>query len=188
MSDFGRMIGPFARRLGNMIARGTVAAVSAGSKMQGLQLRLLADEVKDGLEHFEPYGFTSHPGAGAEAVALFLDGDRSHGVVVVVADRRYRLTGLQAGEMAIHDDQGQKVHLTRTGIVIDGAGLPVSITNTPLVTHDAPLVRMTGDLAVAGNIVAQGDIADHGNKTMSGMRDTYNGHRHGATEPPDASM
>lgn len=188
MSDFGKMIGPFARRLGNMIARGTVAAVSAGSKMQGLQMRLLADEVKDGLEHFEPYGFTSHPRAGAEAVALFLDGDRSHGVVVCVADRRYRLAGLQGGEMAIHDDLGQKVHLTRTGIVIDGAGLPVTVQNTPQVALTTPLVTMSGDLQVTGNIVANGDISDHGSKTMSGMRTTYNSHHHGASPTPDASM
>lgn len=121
MSDFARLLAPFARRLSNMMARGTVAAVNAASKMQGLQVSLLAGEVKDGVEHFEPYGFTSRPNIGAEAVGLFFDGDRSHGIVVVVADRRYRLTGLQAGEMAIHDDQGQKVHLTRDGILIHTA-------------------------------------------------------------------
>lgn len=119
MSDLGKLLGPMARRIGNMLARGTVAAVNAASKMQGLQVRLLAGEVKDAVEHFEPYGFTSNPNPGAEGVALFLDGDRSHGIVVVVADRRYRLAGLRTGEMAIHDDQDQKVHLTRDGIVIE---------------------------------------------------------------------
>lgn len=121
MSEFGKMIAPYARRLSNMLARGTVAAVNAASKMQGLQLRILAGEVKDNVEHFEPYGFTSNPNGGAEAVAVFLDGDRSHGIVVCVADRRYRLTGLKTGEVALHDDQGQKVHLTRDGIVIQTA-------------------------------------------------------------------
>lgn len=119
MSDLGKMLGPMARRIGNMIARGTVAMSTATSKMQGLQLRLLAGEVKDNVEHFEPFGFTSKPLPGAEAVAVFLDGDRSHGIVVVVADRRYRLQGLEDGEAALHDDQGQKVHLKRDGIVIE---------------------------------------------------------------------
>ena len=81
MKEFARLIAPYVRRIGNMLSRGTVAAVNAASKMQGLQLRLLADEVKDSVEHFEPYGFTSHPNGGAEAVAVFLDGDRSHGIV-----------------------------------------------------------------------------------------------------------
>lgn len=118
MSDFGKLMAPLRRSLGNMIARGVVTSVNAATKMQTLQIRLMADESKSDVEHFEPYGFTSHPKSGAEQVALFPDGDRSHGVVIVVADRRYRLQGLQAGEMAIHDDQGQKVHLTRDGIVI----------------------------------------------------------------------
>lgn len=118
MSDLARLLAPLARRVANLLARGSVAAVNAGAKMQALQVRLLAGEIKDAVEHVEPYGFTSHPQGGAEAFAAFFDGDRSHGVVLCVADRRYRLTGLAAGEVALHDDQGQKVHLTRTGIVV----------------------------------------------------------------------
>jgi len=170
-----------ARRIGNLLARGTVAAVNAASKMQGLQLRLLAGEIKADVEHFEPYGFTSNPNAGAEAIAAFFDGDRSHGVVLVVADRRYRLKGLAAGEMAIHDDQGQKVHLTRSGIVIDGGGHTVTIQNAPLVTTD-------GNLHVNGSIVADGDISDHTSKSMLGMRNVFNAHRHAGGATPDSAM
>ncbi len=194
MIDFGRLIAPYARRLSNMLARGTVAAVNAASKMQGLQLRLLADEVKDNVEHFEPYGFTSNPNGGAEAVAVFLDGDRSHGIAIVVADRRYRLIGLQTGEVALHDDQGQKVHLTRAGIVIDGGGLPLTIQNAPIVTVKAATkVRMeTALLEVTGDIK---DKCDSGGKTMAGMRMTYNSHTHnennaagGPTNTPNQAM
>lgn len=196
MSDrvFARLIAPYARRIGNMIARGAVSVVNAASKMQTLQVKLMADEVKDGVEHFEPYGFTSHPKAGAEAVGMFFDGDRSHGVVIVVADRRYRLTGLAAGEMAIHDDQGQKVHLTRDGIVIDGAGLPMVIQNTSTTTVKAstklrvesPLLECTGQIK---------DLCDSAGKTMSGMRTTYDAHTHnennnlgGPTTVPNQGM
>lgn len=188
-----KMLGPVARRVSNMIARGVVSVVTASLKMQGLQVKLLAGEVKDGLEHFEPYGYTSHPKAGAEAVTMFLDGDRSHGVVIVVADRRYRLQGLAAGEVALYDDQGQKIHLTRSGIVVDGAGKPITIQNTPSVSMDTPTVNMSGNLNVTGNIVAQGDISDHGNKSMAGMRGTYNSHTHndpqgGAVGEPNQGM
>lgn len=180
-------------RIGNMLARGVVRTVNAAGKLQILQLGLLAGETKDRLEHMEPYGFTSHPKRGAEAVAVFLDGDRGHGLVLVVADRRYRLAGLAAGEMAIHDDQGQKVHLTRAGIVVDGGGLPINVVNTPSVTIDSPLVTMTGNLKVDGNIVADGDISDNTNKSMVGMRSTYNLHTHndpqgGAVGVPNQGM
>lgn len=181
-----RMLAPVSRAIGNMAARGTVALVNAASKMQSLQLRLLSDEVKDGVEHFEPYGFTANPHSGAEAVTLFFGGDRSHGVALVVGDRRYRLTGLQPGEVALYDDLGQSVHLTRDGMVIDGAGLPILIHNTPSVTMDTTQVNMTGNLHVTGSIVAEVDISDHTDKTMAGMRGTYNSHTH--TDPQGGSV
>jgi phage gp45-like len=36
---------------------------------------------------------------------------RSHGVLIVVGDRRYRLERIASGDVVIHDNQGQKVHL-----------------------------------------------------------------------------
>lgn len=172
MSDFGKLMAPLRRSLGNMIARGVVTAVNAAAKMQALQIRLLADESKSDVEHFEPYGYTSNPKPGAEVVALFPDGDRSHGFVIVAADRRFRLQGLEAGEMAIHDDQGQKVHLTRNGIVVDGAGKLIRFTN-------APKARMEMDLECTGDIK---DRCDSTGKTMAGMRSTYNVHNHNETQ------
>lgn len=175
MNEFNRLIAPFARRVSNLLARGSVAAVDAARKMQVLQVRLLAGEVKDGVEHFEPYGFTSHPQTGAEALGAFFDGDRSHGVVICVADRRYRLTGLAAGEMAIHDDQGQKVHLTRSGIVV--VSPVVTVQAATKVRMETPLLEVTGEI---------NDRCNSGGKTMSGMRSTYNGHTH--SDPQGGSV
>ena len=44
-----------------------------------------------------------------------------------------------------------------------------------------------------GNIVAQGDVSDHGTKSMAGMRTVYNGHTHtdpqgGSVSTPSAAM
>jgi phage baseplate assembly protein V len=194
MNDLGFLLGPFVRRISNLVARGTVGAVDAGKKMQSLQVRLLAGETKDAVEHFEPYGFTSNPKTGAEGVALFMDGDRSHGVVIVVADRRFRLTGLVSGEAALYDDQGQKVHLTRNGIVIDGAGKDLTFQNAPTITMKAATkVRMeTQLLEVTGNIKDNCDVPT--GKTMAQMRTTYNGHTHhendvhGETNNPTQQM
>lgn len=114
-----RMMAPLVRSVRNMLARGTVALANSAGKMQALQLRLLSGEAKDGIEHFEPYGYTSCPHPGAEAVTLFFAGDRSHGVAIVVADRRYRLQALAAGEVALYDDQDQKIHIKRDKILIE---------------------------------------------------------------------
>lgn len=145
---FGRFLAPYARRLGNLLARGVVSVVNAAAKMQILQVRLLAGEGKAGLEHFEPYGFTAHPHAGAEVVAAFFDGDRSHGIVIVAADRRYRIKGLAAGEVAIYTDEdvpgadhrivmkrGQEIHMIAgaSSIVMTPAGITITTPSLDIV-------------------------------------------------------
>lgn len=195
-----KMLGPLGRRVQNMLARGTVVLSKAGTMMQTLQVRLLADETLDGIEHFEPYGFTSRPKAGAEVATLFVDGDRSHGLVLVAADRRYRMTGFKDGEVAIHDDKGQSVHFTEDGIVVKGGGLPMIFEDTPSMTFKAdnfirfetPRVETTQLLraqqltigGVAGGIGAAtatmtGGSISYANvtTTYTGGSITHNGHR-----------
>jgi len=191
-----KMLAPAARRIQNMLARGTVALSNAATKMQSLQVKLLADETLDSIEHFEPYGFTSRPLPGAEVATVFVDGDRSHGLVLVVADRRYRMTGFEEGEMAIHDDQGQSVHLTRGGIVVKGGGLPMVFEDTTTMTFKAatkirfetPLFEMTGltrtqnltiGLVGAGVATMTGGAINYSNvtTTYTGGSISHNGHR-----------
>lgn len=152
------------RRVMMALARAVVRRVAADGGMQVLQLGLMADETKDGVEHFEPYGFTSHPRAGAEAAVLFLGGNRDHGIAVVVADRRYRIRGLESGEVAIHDDQGQSIVLKRDGIVV----------TAPKVTVDADTVEVVGgsiDLGGAGGpaVARVGDMVHVGSGSSAGM-------------------
>ncbi|HBT32238.1 MAG TPA: phage baseplate assembly protein V, partial [Pusillimonas sp.] len=56
----------------NFLVRGTISLVEATRKLQVLQVRLTANEVKDGVEHFEPYGFSSHPLPGSEVALGFV--------------------------------------------------------------------------------------------------------------------
>lgn len=169
----------------NIITRAVITAVDSAKKCQMLGLALIAGESKEGIEHLEPYGFTSTAQDGAEAVTLFPLGDRSHGVVVVVSDRRYRLKGLKRGEVAIYDDQGQSVTLTRAGIIVDGGGKPIVFKNAPKAHFQMP-IESTGDIK---------DNCDSSGKSMAEMRATYNGHTHkengdggGTTEKPNQSM
>jgi phage gp45-like len=132
-------------RMGNAINRITVDQTNDQPYMQEVQLRGYCDEKQDGIEHFHPYGFsarTQAPTIGkdgtknkAEGVMVFVTGNRSHGLVIVVGDRRYRLNGLQEGEVALHDDQGHQVHLTRDGIVISAPNSKKIVTQ--LMSDDA---------------------------------------------------
>jgi len=108
------------RELGNrvmmMFGRGVLRGVNDSSGRQQLQVELLKDELRDGVEHMQNYGFTSHPKGGDVAVA-FIGGNREQGIVLVVDDRRYRIS-LEPGEVAIYDDQGNKVELLRDMIKV----------------------------------------------------------------------
>jgi len=166
-----------------MVGRCILKAIGDCKSVQLVQAQLLAEEVHDDVERIQEYGFTSVPIPGAEGVMVFVGGNRDHGLLIAVEDRRYRLKGLKSGEVALYDDQGQKVHLTRTGIVIDGAGKDVTIQN-------APVVHVPQDLYVGRDIIAQRDVKDHGNKSMEGMRQAYNAHsgHHLPGAVPDQGM
>lgn len=141
--------------LKSMVVRGSVVLANAANKMQSLQMRLTADEVKDDLEHFEPYGFTSTPHAEAEGIVAFVGGDRSHGIVLVVADRRYRIKEMKPGEVAIYTDEGDKVHFKR-GRVIEIETVTLKVKATEGVDFDTPIIRATGRIESAGDQVAGG--------------------------------
>lgn len=139
----------------NILARGLVALGNSASKLQSLQLRLLAGEVKDNVEHLEPYGFTACPLEGAEALAGFIGGDRSHAVVIVIADRRFRLQGLKSGEVALYTDEGDKFHFKR-GRIIDIETVTLNVKATESVNFDTPLITSTGRIKSAGDQIAGG--------------------------------
>lgn len=111
-----------------MITRATLEASNDDPKLQEVDVNLSHGEKARGVEHVQPYGFSSNPVAPskesdgstkrAEALVAHADGSRSHPVVLMVADRRFRPKGMKKGEVQIFDDQGQKVHLTRDGIVL----------------------------------------------------------------------
>lgn len=171
-------------RLDDVLARGTVSAADGSKKMRTVQVRLLADEVRDDLEHVEPYGLTSEPldDEQPEAFAAFFGGDRSHGIVFCVADRRFRLKPLKPGEVALYDDVGQKVHLTRDGIEVKTPGwlkatvgkdadvevAGAATLKAALVKIDSPTTTITGDVKIEKTLSVVGHIAGTGGLAVSG--------------------
>lgn len=125
-----------SRRVAMANTRGRMALVDDTKKLQQVQVELLADEVKDNVERFQQYGFTSVPLVGAEALCVFLGGGRDHGIVFAIDDRRYRLTGLENGDVALYTDEGAKIVL--------GRNQQITVTCDTLV-FDASHVELNGD-------------------------------------------
>ncbi len=179
MKELGRFVkqavAPLQNAIGGMLARAVVHLMKTDGALQVLQIEMLVGELKDGIEYVEPYGYTSTaPKDGREAVAAFIQGDRSNGIVLVVANRRYRLKGLKEGEVAIYDDTGQKIVLQRDSILVK---------SPTKVVIDAPLTRCEGDF------IAKGEIKDqNGAKSMSGMRSIFNSHTNGGSGLSSSQM
>lgn len=175
-----KLVAPLHRRVMLMIGRAVIAATREDGGMLLAQITGLDGEVLDGVPVIQEYGFASRPLAGAQGVIACAGGNRRGAMVIATGDKRYRLS-LANGEVAIHDDQGQKVHLTRGGIVVKAPTITldgdVSITGTldvaGIVTAAAALTAAT--VGSAGNITAFTGAAPI---ALDGIKATYNGHTH----------
>jgi phage gp45-like len=145
--DVTRLLAPLARRVLLAIGVGRVRRVDDGGDLQRLQVSLLAAEDRDGVERYQPYGLSSHPMVGADAVVVSVAGSRDHPVAIAVDDRRHRPRGLQPGEVCLYTHvAGQRVTLLADGTIrIEGSAIEL-----------VGPVQVTGDVTVSGDVTAGG--------------------------------
>lgn len=185
MDALNRLLTNIKSRVSLMVGRGVLKAVADDAAVQVCQAALLDGELKSGIERAQNYGLTSVPPVGSVATVLFVGGDRSNGIVISAESRKFRLKGLQAGEVALYTDEGDEIRLKR--------GHEIAVKTSKFVINAAEIdlngaVKVAQTLEVAGNITGKGEVADKtGNLTA--IRSTYNGHTHtgnaGApTSPP----
>jgi phage baseplate assembly protein V len=179
------------RKIVLMVARGVIELVDDGEGVQKLQLTVNAGALWDGVQRFQEFGFTSTPLPGAEVTVVSIAGLRSHGIVVAVEDRRYRLAGVPGGGVALYDASGATIVLSNDGKITLTAP-EVTIAAATKVHMDTPLLEVTGDIKAAGNIV---DTSGSNARSMAGMRTIYDEHTHanvqngpGITAGPDPVM
>ncbi|WPN56699.1 phage baseplate assembly protein [Pseudomonas sp. P9_31] len=157
-----------------------VAARNTHGKLIGVEVEGLSGESVSA-ELFQHYGFSSAPQPGAEYLVIPVGGNSKHAIVAASEDGRYRIA-LQDGEVSIYTDEGDYVHMKR-GRVIEVVTDDLVFKVKNKVRFETPLVEMSGDQHVDGNIKADGEIADH-TRTMQADRDIYNGHNHGGGSVP----
>lgn len=160
--EIRRLIAPIKRSIRLLISKAVVKAIYDGEDetLQKLQLSILKDELRDRVERYQNYGFSSHPHAGAEAAVVFPSGSRDRGIVLAVDDRRYRIKSLKPGEVAIYTDEkdhiilkrGNKIELkTKTFIINADDECRVASKNIIFDGH----ITATKDMAIAGNAVVE---------------------------------
>lgn len=127
-------------------------------------------------ELVQHYGMASAPPAGTEVVMVPLGGRSAHSVIIASVHGEFRID-LQPGEVAIHTDEGDRLHLRR-GRVVELVTETLLLAATKEVRIDSPKVLCTGDVSDS-------------TRSMAADRAIYNGHDHivptvGKTEPPGA--
>jgi phage baseplate assembly protein V len=192
-------------KIQNILCRGLVLLVSNEKPHQELQTSLLAGEVRSGIERLEEYGFTSYPFQDAESFAVFLGGNRDNGVIINVADVRYRPRDLKAGEIKFYNFKGTYIHFDESGSinVFSPKDINLNIQNemnievknktnfdSPKITINAtsevslnsPNINITGNINLKGKLTATGDVVAGG---ISLINHTHTSSKEGTpTTPP----
>lgn len=143
------MMGQVWNRLQLLFSQGVGALVGEDK----VQVKVLDGEVLNNIQRVEPYGFSYRPKPGCQTYLMFPSGDRSYGVALVIGDKRYQVD-LEEGEVALHDDEGNWVHIKRGGIIEAKAATKV-IASTPL-------FETTGDAKIGGNLEVTGQTQSGG--------------------------
>lgn len=189
------MLRPLRNRIVMTISRAVIEAVKDSEGVQFVKTSLLTDEEADDMERFQEFGFTSNPPSGSEAIAVFVGGNREHGVVVATENRSKRKRGLSPGESALYTDPETFIYIKANG--------QIHIKTAATVKVEAPSTELTGNLMVGGNaiitgtlmsgaitapsLVASGTVSSDGTSIAS-IKSTFNAHTHisGAPSTPTA--
>lgn len=111
-------------RAAYLVTRGVLKKARDKTLWQEVDVALFHGEVKEKVERIQQYGFTSFPHPEkdekdkhpAEALVMFLGGNRSHAIALAIDDRRHRLLNMREGESAVYDHKNQRVYVWKDGI------------------------------------------------------------------------
>lgn len=107
--EFQRFIAPIKRSISLILGRALLSAVNDTNNIQLVKVTLFADEVKENVEHIQPYGFTSVPNAGAEVLMGFIGGRKEQAIAIVIGDSRQRIHNMSTGDVALHREAGENI-------------------------------------------------------------------------------
>lgn len=158
--------------LRTLIRQGRLAILNDGADTQTAQIELFSDEVVEGVERVQNYGFTSYPEDGGVYI-INVGGKGNQPVIVAVNDDKARLR-IKPGEVAIYHAEGHHIVLKAGGVI--EASCTTLIANakssatikTASATIDSPETKMTGNAEVIGNLTIGGGIGMGGAKPEKG--------------------
>lgn len=104
------------------LTRGTLVKAHDEHMLQTHDVKVMHNETLEGVEHFQTFGFHSVPlppdkqtKKAAEVIIGFMNGHRSHPVVLSVNDRRTKPKNWKEGEVGLWHNKGATAKFTQDG-------------------------------------------------------------------------
>lgn len=171
IATLNKLLDPIRRRVRLMISRAVLSAISDGTGIQLVQVKLLDGEVRDGVERFQNYAFSSVPLSGAEGIVACVSGNRDHAVLLAADDRRYRPKGLQPGEAIMYTNMDKQAHKHRIIFKNDGS---IEVLAKNITVKATETTRIEGDVVkIHAASLYQFDCNGHGQKWLPTKVDTW---------------
>ncbi len=124
LDELNRWFRPWRVRILSMIRRGVVLSTSDSTAIQLVKLNLGNGDIQSKIERIQNFGLTSVPKPNAQAVVLFVNGNRDHPIIIACEDGNFRVH-LGEGEVAVYNAFGAVVKLAADGTINMGDGSPL---------------------------------------------------------------
>lgn len=148
--------------------RAVTSASDSTTKVQMLQLKGLAGENLDGAEYFQHYGITTNPPAGSMAIAVPLNGNTSHTVILATEHGTYRLKELKPGEVALYTDEGASIVMKRGKVIEATCDIYRVKCKTYEVDAEESADFKTPQVTASQQVIATGKISGNGGMAIKG--------------------
>ena len=156
--DLNRLLNPIKRKLFLLFGRATLAAMDNSGTSQKVQITLLKDETVTDIERMQNFGFDSVPPVDtSDSIVGFFNGNRDHGVVLVVQTPSLRPTDGVEGESIVYSSKdakdGHRIHLKADG-------------TTENISGSSKIVNQNGKVALG---VSDKELVDLVEQTLAGI-------------------
>lgn len=92
---------PIKNKILNLVVLGIVKAINDNQDFQLISIQN-SDGISKNIERIQNYGLTSNPPLNSGSILLSQNGDIDNGIIICVDGGKYRLKGLESGEVALY--------------------------------------------------------------------------------------
>lgn len=103
-----RLLDPIRRRIALMVRRAVIDIVNDENPVQVMKLAMFKGECRKGVERLQEYGLSTVPLPGGQVLAVCVDGECGHEVVVATDDRCYRPRKKAPGDVMLYTHVNRK--------------------------------------------------------------------------------